>query len=138
MTTTDRGEYVRNYYKVPAHKDGRIRYTGDPEGPRFGTIVGFDGQYVMARLDGDRHTSKLHPTWKVEYLQGTAGENAEEADETGECLICPVDDCAHREPVSLEDPDASLSDLVDHFANRHGIYDPNQQMGLLGQAAVTA
>ena len=53
-------------------------------------------------------------------------------------LICPVADCDARVEVSEEDADASLSDLVEHFAARHRVYDQQQQMGLLAKASVTA
>lgn len=32
---------------------------------RPGRIVSFPGQYLGVRLDGDRHVSRAHPTWRV-------------------------------------------------------------------------
>lgn len=69
---SDRGAYVRSYYGVPAHKGGRIRFHYNGED---GTIVGFDGQYLVVAWDSSageaaKAASRLHPTWKVEYLDG--------------------------------------------------------------------
>lgn len=66
--SSDDGEYVRSHYGVPAYRDGRIHFAWDG---RNGTIVGFDGQYLLVLFDGDTEPSTLHPTWLVEYL--TAG-----------------------------------------------------------------
>jgi len=55
--------YVRNYYRVPAKRGGKITFEGKP-----GTIVGFRDQYLRARLDGEKEILTLHPTWEVEYL----------------------------------------------------------------------
>lgn len=55
--------YVRRYYGVPAKRGGRIRFQGEP-----GRIASFDGQYLRARLGDERHSVKLHPTWRVQYL----------------------------------------------------------------------
>ena len=63
----DGGEYVRSYYGVPAHRDGRIHFAYDGRG---GTITGFRGQYLLVTFDGDTEPSTLHPTWQVEYLAG--------------------------------------------------------------------
>lgn len=61
-------KYVRDYYRVPAKKGGRIRFSwsgwhGTPEG----TIMSFPGQYLRVRMD-DGSVFLLHPTWMVEYL----------------------------------------------------------------------
>lgn len=61
--TADDGTYVRQYYRVPAHKGRLIRFEGVP-----GTIVGFDRQYLLADLDDGRKSAILHPKWHVEYL----------------------------------------------------------------------
>ena len=31
-----------------------------------GTLVSFPGQYLGVRFDGEGHTSRCHPTWRVE------------------------------------------------------------------------
>lgn len=63
------GSYVRGYYGVPAYKDRRITFCGRP-----GTVVGFDGQYVLATFDHlpSGEVLKLHPTWRVAYLDAAA------------------------------------------------------------------
>lgn len=59
-------EYVRRYYGVPAKRGGRIRFLYN--GEREGTITSFDGQYLRVRFDGETRSERLHPTWKVDYL----------------------------------------------------------------------
>jgi hypothetical protein len=56
------GDYVRRYYRVPAHVDGRIVLDGRP-----GVIVGFDGQYLVVRFDDSPAVRRAHPTWRVDY-----------------------------------------------------------------------
>lgn len=60
--------YIRQAYKVPAQEGGRILYTGDPAGPRAGTIMGAEGGHLSVELEGDLFPVPLHPTWEVEYL----------------------------------------------------------------------
>ncbi|WP_109527219.1 MULTISPECIES: hypothetical protein [Nocardia] len=64
-------QYVRDYYKVPAKRGGRVRYTGDKE-PRLGTITAARGGGLRIRLDGDKWAMPFHPTWELEYLDGAA------------------------------------------------------------------
>jgi hypothetical protein len=59
--------YIRQYYKVPAKRGGRVRYTGGSE-PRLGTIKSARGGYLNIQLDGDKFASTFHPTWELEYL----------------------------------------------------------------------
>jgi hypothetical protein len=72
-------EYIRNYYRVPAYRGRRVRYTGGAV-PRVreGTIVGgaSGNAYLLIRLDGERHARPYHPTYELEYLApaGEAGE----------------------------------------------------------------
>ena len=42
----DDGSYVRTYYQVPARIGGRIKFRR-----QHGVIVGFEGQYLLAKLD---------------------------------------------------------------------------------------
>jgi len=76
MTTTNRPhrldlwdgsplDYVRRYYDVPAEAGRRILWDGEP-----GKIVGADGCYLSVRFDGDPGPVSLHPTWRVDYLDG--------------------------------------------------------------------
>jgi hypothetical protein len=57
-------DYVREYYKVPAKRGGRVLYEGRP-----GTIVGFSRQYLRIRLDGETRIGSYHPTWHIDYVQ---------------------------------------------------------------------
>ena len=59
--------YVRNYYRVPAKRGGRIEYTGG-DGPRLGTIVSASNGRINVRLDGDKHAMPHHPTSEIRYL----------------------------------------------------------------------
>lgn len=52
--------YVRSYYAVDYKVGDRITVDGKP-----GVIVSFPDQYIGVRLDGDEHTSRAHPTWRV-------------------------------------------------------------------------
>lgn len=60
-------QYVRDYYRVPAKRGGRVRYTGGGQS-RHGTIRSASGQYLRILLDGDKHAGTYHPTWSLEYL----------------------------------------------------------------------
>lgn len=53
--------YVRRYYGLSYRVGDRLTVDG-----RLGTLVSFPGQYLGIRFDGDRHTSRCHPTWRVE------------------------------------------------------------------------
>jgi hypothetical protein len=55
--------YVRAYYGVSFKRGDRVTIDGRP-----GVIVSFPGQYLGVRFDGDRHTSRCHPTWRVEAV----------------------------------------------------------------------
>jgi len=63
-------EYVRKYYGVPAHRGGRVIYTGDKI-PKFGTITSSTRGRINVRFDGDSNVCHLHPTWEVEYQEGS-------------------------------------------------------------------
>jgi hypothetical protein len=54
-------EYVRRLYGVDYKLYDRVAVDGRP-----GVIVSFLGQYLGVRFDGERHTSRAHPTWRVE------------------------------------------------------------------------
>jgi hypothetical protein len=70
-------QYVRDYYKVPARRGGRITWKASPRSePRPGTIVGFRGQYLRVRFDKPlpgHPIVTLHPTDNVRYLEEAAG-----------------------------------------------------------------
>ena len=58
--------YVRGYYGVTFKMGDRLIVDGKP-----GTLVSFPSQYLGVRFDGDRHTSRCHPTWRVEIEEAT-------------------------------------------------------------------
>lgn len=53
--------YVRHYYGVDYKVGDRLAVDGRP-----GTLVSFPDQYLGIRFDGEKHTSRAHPTWRVE------------------------------------------------------------------------
>jgi hypothetical protein len=61
-------DYICNYYKVPAKKNGRVEYTDSDGTAKPGTIVGVDGAHLRIRLDGEKRVGNYHPTWNIKYL----------------------------------------------------------------------
>ena len=59
-------EYIRDAYKVPAKKGGRVTYTGGGA-PKGGTITGAENGRVMILLDGETLPQPYHPKWELEY-----------------------------------------------------------------------
>ena len=57
--------YVRRYYGVTFKRGDRVTVDGRP-----GVIVSFPGAYLGVRFDGERFTSRAHPTWRVAYENG--------------------------------------------------------------------
>lgn len=55
-------EYVRDRYGVDFRRGDRVTVDGRP-----GVVVSFPDQYVGVRLDGDKYTSRCHPTWRLEH-----------------------------------------------------------------------
>lgn len=53
-------EYVRRYYAVDYKRGDRLVVDG-----RRGTLVSFPDQYLGVRFDGEKHTTRCHPTWHV-------------------------------------------------------------------------
>lgn len=62
-------DYIRTRYGVPAKRGGRIRFQGKP-----GVITSArPGEARLnIRLDGDKHTLPVHPTWEMEYEDAKA------------------------------------------------------------------
>lgn len=60
-------DYIRRTYGVPAKRGGRVEYTGYGQ-PRQGVILGASGPHLRVRLDGDRATLSMHPTWELRYI----------------------------------------------------------------------
>lgn len=59
--------YVRQTYGVDYKRGDRVTVDGKP-----GVIVSFPGQYLGVRFDGQRHTSRAHPTWRVARIGGVS------------------------------------------------------------------
>ena len=51
---------VRALYRVDYKRGERLVVDG-----RSGTLVSFPDQYLGVRFDGERRTSRCHPTWRV-------------------------------------------------------------------------
>lgn len=60
-------QYVRARYGVDYKVGERLIVDG-----REGTLVSFPQQYLGVRFDGDRHTSRCHPQWRVERAEDPA------------------------------------------------------------------
>ncbi|MET0415813.1 MAG: hypothetical protein ABW022_07310 [Actinoplanes sp.] len=59
---------IRHHYKVPATRNGRIRFTFDGwQGSPLATITGSEGLKLKVRFD-DGTCGVLHPMVGVEYL----------------------------------------------------------------------
>jgi hypothetical protein len=56
-------EYIRDYYKVPAYKDVKVK---NPKGEQ-GVIAGANGPHVKVKMDGVKHAQIYHPK-DLEYL----------------------------------------------------------------------
>lgn len=63
-------QYIRDYYRVPAKRGGRVEFTGKAE-PIMGTITGSNGAKLRIRLDGATVSLNYHPTWKLRYCDAT-------------------------------------------------------------------
>ena len=62
-------EYIRRTYGVPAKRGSRVRVDWYPPEPaREGTITGSRQAHLRIRLDGEKHSRTVHPTWRIEYL----------------------------------------------------------------------
>ncbi len=67
-------EYIRDTYRVPAKRGGRVEYSGDRGGPRLGTITGTQSAHLLIKLDGEPEPSPYHPTWELRYLDANGPE----------------------------------------------------------------
>ena len=54
--------YVRQRYGVPAKRGMRVTADGKP-----GRITSGAGHYIRVLIDGDKHSSLWHPTWRMVY-----------------------------------------------------------------------
>lgn len=57
-------EYIRDYYKVPAFKDAKVKYKGIE-----GTIKGGKGAYLKLEFADKSMNGVYHPTWEIEYIE---------------------------------------------------------------------
>lgn len=80
-------DYVRRTYGVDFKRGDRVLVDGRP-----GFIVSFPSQYLGVRFDGESHTSRCHPTWRVERAEllacsgcGTTYD-ATDPDHAGTCV----------------------------------------------------
>jgi hypothetical protein len=64
-------QWIRDNYRVPAKRGGRVKYTGHMFGlmPKFGTITGARNSHLRIRIDGQKHSLPFHPTWCIQYLE---------------------------------------------------------------------
>lgn len=53
--------FVRKAYGIPYKTGDEVMVDG-----RRGIIVSFPDQYLGVRFDGEKHTTRCHPTWRVE------------------------------------------------------------------------
>ena len=53
--------FVRNAYGIPYKTGDVVMVDG-----RRGIIMSFPGQYLRVRFDGEKRTTRCHPTWRVE------------------------------------------------------------------------
>lgn len=66
-------EYVRAYYGIDYKVGDRLVADGKP-----GVLVSFPGQYLGVRFDGQGHTERCHPKWRVRRdLRPAATEEAD-------------------------------------------------------------
>jgi hypothetical protein len=65
-------KYIRDCYKVPAKRGGRIKYVDSFGTSWFGRITSAKGNHLRVLVDDRvknyRGRLLLHPTWNVEYL----------------------------------------------------------------------
>ena len=60
-------QWFRDHYDVPAEIGGQIKFIG-----AAGRILGSDQGWLIVHLDADPPDRQvyLHPTWRMDYLDG--------------------------------------------------------------------
>ena len=58
-------EYVRTHYPVDYKRGERLVFQAGTKHEQHGVLVSSPGAYLGVRFDGEKHTSRLHPTWCV-------------------------------------------------------------------------
>lgn len=63
-------QQLSDAYGIPAKRGARVRYSFGLDGPRIGTVVSSDGQYIRIRFESnpDRIEGPFHPTWEMTWL----------------------------------------------------------------------
>lgn len=62
-------QYVRSRYGVPAKRGMHVVIDG-----QSGVITGFDGAHLRVRIDGEKHPTNAHPTWRVQYPKESSND----------------------------------------------------------------
>jgi hypothetical protein len=63
-------EYIRQNYKVPAKKGGRVVMYPGKKSEKSGTITGASNGYLKVKFDGEKKVCLLHPQWQLTYEGG--------------------------------------------------------------------
>lgn len=64
--------YVRDYYGVDYKRGDRLALQASTRHEQRGVLVSFPGQYLGIRFDGQKFTSRCHPTWEISREKGEA------------------------------------------------------------------
>ncbi len=65
---------IRDRYAVPAYRGAPVAYTHTNDKEILGKILSSDGSHIYIRFeDGTRH--RHHPTWHIEYLDESFGDD---------------------------------------------------------------
>jgi hypothetical protein len=67
-------DYIRRAYGVPAARGGRVIYTDEAGRAWPGVITSARAGCLVVRMGG-RGWVRLHPTWRVTYLQPARGRS---------------------------------------------------------------
>lgn len=61
--------HIRKYYRVPAKRGARVKFTWRTPG-RLGTVVGSCDQYLRVRFDDSpKRVETVHATWELEFME---------------------------------------------------------------------
>lgn len=62
--------YINDMYGLSLKRGARVEYTGDPLGPKRGSVTSADGAHINVRFDGDKKPrGPFHPTWEMRQVQ---------------------------------------------------------------------
>jgi len=88
--------YVRSHYPVDYKRGDRLVLRDHYTLPRHGVLVSFPDQYLGIRFDGEKRTSRCHPTWCIER---EAHEFREDVEDYSMC-VCGMPALGHAETQS--------------------------------------